>query len=156
MAYAWSGLETEVAFALAAERSPEAFPFGLYAWADVHHYFGGGSGTLQWFADSEECCAFIEDVLVVDGGDGPTPDAADRAAAVLRTGGLSAANLRALTSLKLQHLAFEWAGSLADLESGDGAFPCRVRDAFRGGQSPDPIAAGERAAFVAFLGDYGI
>jgi len=156
MAYDWSGMDHESAFALVMQRSPEAFPVGIYTSEDVHHYFGGGTGALMWFSDEPECCAFIESVLVTDGRDGSTPEASAKATAVLGDGGLSAENLRALTALRLQQLAFEWSGTLADLEAGEGDFPAKVRGHFREDRSTGPLPASERAAFLAFLRGYGI
>ncbi len=156
MTYEWSGLDYEPALDLTMQRSPEAFPFGVYVWANVHHYFGGGTGSLHWFADQDECRAFVENVLVVDGSDGPTPEASAQAGAVLADDGLSPENLWILTDLKLQQLAFDWAGPLADLEQGDGVFPQKVRAHFREEGSTGAIAPDERDAFIVFLGEYGI
>jgi len=101
MKYEWLGMDGHDAFALTAQRSPHDFPVGLYAWLDVHHFHGGGSGGFNWFADVDECRAFIEGVLVVAGVDGATPDNAAKASAALGPGPLTPDSLQALDALRL-------------------------------------------------------
>lgn len=155
--HSWTGAATDVAIEIVVGRSPEHFNFGMYSWLDIPAILAGsGIGMFGWFESEDECGDFIVDVLTADGPEGPSPDAATAAREIIEKHGLLPAGLEALTALKAQGIAYSWAGSLAELLSGDGDFVKQVRGWFRDDESHGSIADDESADFLAWLPTAGL
>lgn len=147
-----------MAIEIVASRSPEHFRWGFFSWLDVPPMLAGaGVGAFAWFNDPDEAAEFIVDVLASDGPEGPTPEAAERAAAILASDGLTRDGLAALTELAPQSIAFDWAGDIDELLAGSGPFVEQKRAHFRDDDSASgPINEDEYAAFLGWLPEAGL
>ena len=156
------------AMSTSSSRDPVAFNWGLFAWGDAPGACGGGAGAFQWFDELSEVLSFVTDLspaaFATFDAEVEWLELRDELRQIANGFEAdSAATISAFNDNLKSLLQIEWIGSIQDLMSGSGCFPCQVRARFRDDwdeeaspESMDVASPSEQESFLAFLSEYGI